>query len=215
VPSREGSEAEHDKAARGRPMRLGWAKLLKRVFNLDLEHCPNCGGDLKVIVAILERPAIEKILNHLGLEARAPPRPPARGQMPPIPLRLLLAAQPQLVSVVLQVVQRVLGRYCKQPLCASLQGFSLHAGVRSAAWERKKLERLCRYITRPALANDRIQVNEAGQVVLKLKTPWRDGTTHQVMSPLEISSLRKKSKDRRRSCRDRALCQPDQRRPIV
>lgn len=52
VPLREGSEAEHDKA-RGRSMRLGWAKLLKRVFNLNLEHCPNCGGDLKVIAAIL------------------------------------------------------------------------------------------------------------------------------------------------------------------
>ncbi len=26
--------------------------------------------------------SIEKILNHLGLEARAPPRAPARGQMP-------------------------------------------------------------------------------------------------------------------------------------
>jgi hypothetical protein len=35
-------------------MRLGWAKLLKRVFNLDLEHCPNCGDELKVIAAIRE-----------------------------------------------------------------------------------------------------------------------------------------------------------------
>jgi hypothetical protein len=61
-------------------MRLRWAKLLKRVFNLDLEHCPNCGGELKVIAAILERPAVEKILNHLGLQARAPPRAAARGQ---------------------------------------------------------------------------------------------------------------------------------------
>jgi hypothetical protein len=33
---------------------MGWAKLLKRVFNLDLEHCPNCGGELKIIAAILE-----------------------------------------------------------------------------------------------------------------------------------------------------------------
>jgi hypothetical protein len=54
---------------------------LKRVFNLDLEHCPNCGGELKLIGAILERPAIQKILKHLGLEARAPPRAPARGQI--------------------------------------------------------------------------------------------------------------------------------------
>ena len=41
-------------------------------------------------------------------------------------------------------------------------------------------------ITRPALANERVQTNAAGQVVLKLKTPWRDGTTHLVMSPLEF-----------------------------
>lgn len=52
-------------------------------------------------------------------------------------------------------------------------GFSLHAAVRCAADERKRLEQLCRYITRPALANERVQCNAAGQVVLKLKTPGR------------------------------------------
>ena len=36
---------------------------------------------------------------------------------------------------------------------------------------------------RPTLANKRVQANTAGQVALKLKTPWRDGTTHLVMSP--------------------------------
>ena len=36
-----------------RPVRLSWAKLLKRVFEIDLEHCPNCGGALKIIAAIL------------------------------------------------------------------------------------------------------------------------------------------------------------------
>ena len=46
--------------------------------------------------------------------------------------------------------------------------------------------RISRYITRPALANERVQINSAGQVVLKLKTAWRDGTTHIVLSPLEF-----------------------------
>lgn len=49
-------------------------------FELDLAHCPNCGGELKIIAAILETPVIEKILTHLGLQARAPPRAPSRGQ---------------------------------------------------------------------------------------------------------------------------------------
>ena len=40
-----------------------------------MEHCPNCGGELKIIAAIVERPVIEKILlTHLGLQARAPAR---------------------------------------------------------------------------------------------------------------------------------------------
>ena len=66
--------------AHHRPMRLSWAKLLKRVFEIDMEHCPNCGGKLKIITAILEQPVIERILTHPGLQARAPPRAPARGQ---------------------------------------------------------------------------------------------------------------------------------------
>jgi len=66
--------------AHHRPVRLSWAKLLKRVFDLDLEHCLNCGGELKIIAAILEAPVIEKILTHLGLQARAPPRAAARSQ---------------------------------------------------------------------------------------------------------------------------------------
>ena len=50
-------------------MRISWARLLKRVFSIDLEHCPNCAGELKIIAAILEASAIERILTHLGLEA--------------------------------------------------------------------------------------------------------------------------------------------------
>jgi hypothetical protein len=52
--------------------------LRKRAFALDLERCPNCGGGLKIIAAILEQPVIWKILIHLGLQARRPPRGPAR-----------------------------------------------------------------------------------------------------------------------------------------
>jgi hypothetical protein len=74
----------------------------------------------------------------------------------------------------------------KQTLCAGMQGFSVHAALRCGADGRQGLEQLCRYITGPTLANERVQINAAGQVVLKLKTPWRDGTTHLVMSPLEF-----------------------------
>ena len=74
----------------------------------------------------------------------------------------------------------------RQPLCADHDGFSLHAAVRVEAHDRKRLEQLCLYITRPALSDERVQLNAVGQVELKLKTPWRAGTTHLVMSPLEF-----------------------------
>jgi hypothetical protein len=58
--------------------------------------------------------------------------------------------------------------------------------VRCAADQRRQLERLCRYITRPAIANERLKRNRAGQVVLQRKSAYQDGTTHVVMSPLEF-----------------------------
>jgi hypothetical protein len=57
-------------------------------------------------------------------------------------------------------------------LCAEAHGFSLHAGVRCETHQRKRLERLCRYITRPAIANERLKRDGAGNVVLQLKSAW-------------------------------------------
>jgi hypothetical protein len=47
-------------------------------LNIDIEQCPQCGGALKLIAAILDPTVIAKILAHLGLPIRAPPRSPAR-----------------------------------------------------------------------------------------------------------------------------------------
>ena len=57
---------------------------------------------------------------------------------------------------------------------ANAHGFSLHAAVRCGADQRKALEHLCRYITRPAIANERLKRNRAGQVVLQLKSAYQD-----------------------------------------
>jgi hypothetical protein len=81
IPSPAEHPTEHltDHAhAQGAPARMSWARLLKRVFDIDIEHCPNCGGRLKIIAAIEDPPVIVKILTHLGLPTRAPPRAPAQ-----------------------------------------------------------------------------------------------------------------------------------------
>jgi len=56
---------------------MSWARLLKRVFDIDIEYCLRWGR-LQIIAAIVDPPLIAKILAHLPLPARAPPRSPAR-----------------------------------------------------------------------------------------------------------------------------------------
>ena len=64
---------------------------------------------------------------------------------------------------------------------ARANGFSLHAGVVAGADERDKLERLCRYITRPAVSTERLSLTAQGLIHYRLKTPYRDGTTQVVL----------------------------------
>jgi hypothetical protein len=71
---------------------------------------------------------------------------------------------------------------------AKESSFSLHAGVAAQAWERQKLERLCRYITRPAVSEKRLSLTSSGNIRYQLKTPYSDGTTHVMFKPLEIMS---------------------------
>jgi hypothetical protein len=59
--------------------------------------------------------------------------------------------------------------------------FSLHAGVAAKAHERQKLERLCRYISRPAVSEKRLSLTPNGNVRYRLKTPYRNSTTHVIL----------------------------------
>jgi len=73
-------------------------------------------------------------------------------------------------------------------LLGKVEGFSLHAGVSAKAHQRGKLERLCRYISRPPVAEDRLSHTSAGKICYELKTPYRDGTTHVIFDPLDFIS---------------------------
>jgi hypothetical protein len=69
---------------------------------------------------------------------------------------------------------------------AQCAGFSLHAGVSAGDSQRDKLERLCRYISRPAVAIERWSRLPDGRIRYALKTPYRDGTTHVLFEPLDF-----------------------------
>jgi hypothetical protein len=63
--------------AQARSHPISRARLLKRLYDIDMQHCPNCGADaLKIIAAILERQVIRKILDHLGWNPQPPPKGP-------------------------------------------------------------------------------------------------------------------------------------------
>jgi len=102
-----------------------------------------------------------------------------------------------------------------------MAGFSLHGGVAARADERKKLERLCRCISRPAVSEQRLSLTPNGNVRYQLKTQYRDGTTHVMLLrascpppygpafgcskslPAIFSSRWTSSQDWRRWCRSR------------
>jgi hypothetical protein len=72
------------------------------------------------------------------------------------------------------------------PRCVREGGMSLHADVAVPGSDRRRLERLCRYVARPPLAMDRLEAMADGRLAYRLKTRWRDGTTHVVMERHEL-----------------------------
>jgi hypothetical protein len=84
------------------------------------------------------------------------------------------------------------------PRHAHVEGFDLHANVAIRGEDRERREQLCRYLLRPAVAQDRLRLTEDGRIVLEpqdllarlaaltprprieLKRPWQDGTSHLV-----------------------------------
>ena len=70
--------------------------------------------------------------------------------------------------------------------CAMVSGFSVHAGVGIRAGRRKELERLVRCAARPPLASERLSQLRDGRLSYRLKSPWKNGTTHVIFEPIEL-----------------------------
>ena len=100
--------------------------------------------------------------------------------------RIAVGPQAGRKALVLRTITALAGEEPRNERVAKANGFSLHAGVSCEAHQRELRERLCRYIARPAVAEQRLTVNANGKVVYLLKTPYRDGTTHIVFEPLDF-----------------------------
>jgi hypothetical protein len=72
-----------------------------------------------------------------------------------------------------------------QPV-AEVRGVNVHAKQVVDGRDRAQLERLCRYITRPPVAQDRLERRADGRIELTLKNPWRDGTRALLFEPHDL-----------------------------
>ncbi|MCP4243707.1 MAG: transposase [bacterium] len=65
-------------------------------------------------------------------------------------------------------------------------GINLYAKQFVHGRDRKQLERLCRYVTRPPVANDRLSLRDDGRLELAFKNVWKDGTRGIVLEPHDL-----------------------------
>lgn len=73
-----------------------------------------------------------------------------------------------------------------KPLCASLDGFTLHAATRAGALDPGGREALLRYVLRPKVAQERLEQRPDGLVRITLKKAYTDGTVAVDMDPLSL-----------------------------
>jgi hypothetical protein len=88
-PHQPTGENWQDKTPAERHVAMTWMQRLKRVFNIDIETCERCAGQVKIIACIEDPTVIERILAHL--KSRAPSTEPVMlpdGRAPPPQARL-------------------------------------------------------------------------------------------------------------------------------
>jgi len=72
------------------------------------------------------------------------------------------------------------------PRCATADGFNLHANTAVEVGQRGRLEHLCRYVSRPAICDDRLMAIADGRIMYRLRRPFRDGTVAIMFQPVEF-----------------------------
>ena len=63
---------------------MNWAQRLKRVFDIDVEICDQCGGAVKPIACIEDPAVIKKILDHLDKTAATEQERLPQSRAPPL-----------------------------------------------------------------------------------------------------------------------------------
>ena len=65
-------------------------------------------------------------------------------------------------------------------------GINLHAAVAFDARDKPRMGRMCRYLARPPIAQDRLTRRSDGSIQYAMKKAWPDGTSAIVLQPLDL-----------------------------
>jgi hypothetical protein len=130
---------------------------------------------------------VRRLLRRRGLDAEADVAPPALAGISHASVHGRIALGYRAGSRVRRLGEEPDAPWVvsNAPRHAQLDGFDLHANIAVPARHRSRLEQLCRYLLRPAVSQDRLQLLGDGRVLLALKTAWADGTRHLLFEPLE------------------------------
>ncbi len=78
APGGPGPEDDRTDPDESKRRRIAWAKLLSRVFGIDVETCPRCAGPMKILAFVTEPRSLSRLLTHAGLPTDIPPIASAR-----------------------------------------------------------------------------------------------------------------------------------------
>jgi hypothetical protein len=128
----------------------------------------------------LQRQGVITLVTAPGHEEVTVVADKTMGEKAPLLAQLLAAAtaavepagpanRRQPIRIVLDTGARPVG---KGVLCGQSHGFNLQAATRVSEHDKAGRERLCRYILRPPLANERLSILDDGIVRLEFKRPW-------------------------------------------
>ena len=63
TPSAGGPDSDTPESELTKAARSTWARLIKKVYEVDPLICPHCGGQMRFLAVIEEPPVIERILE--------------------------------------------------------------------------------------------------------------------------------------------------------
>ncbi len=140
---------------------------------------PPTGAELQRVTEVIAR-KVTKALARLGLAGDDA-------------VSTVAEAEPEVASLVAESVAFPDDRLIDPGLArlsARARGrhgqYDLHAATTVGAHDTPARERLCQYLLRPPLSDDRLTLQPDGRVALALKTPWRDGTIAILLTAIQL-----------------------------